>query len=179
MLEDIQSVLVSEEQLKTRIHELAAELSREYDGKDPIFLGILKGCMMFYSDMVRSIDILCRTDFMVVSSYGAGTDTSGTVRILKDTSYDLKDQHVVILEDIIDSGFTLSKVCEILKDRGAASVKVCTMLDKPSRRKVDFTADYTGFTIPNEFAVGFGLDYNEHYRNLPFVGVLKPEVYTK
>ena len=135
--------------------------------------------MNFFTDMVRATPIRCQYEFMAVSSYGGGTSTSGNVKLLKDVSCNIKGRHVVILEDILDSGLTLKFVTEHLRSMEPASLKICTMLDKPERRKVDIFADYVGFTIPNEFVVGFGLDYQEFYRNLPFVGVLKPEVYSK
>ena len=166
MLQDIERVLISEEELQKRIGELGQQLAKDYDGKDPIFVGVLKGVVNFFTDMA-------------VSSYGGGTSTSGNVKMLKDVSCNIKGRHVVILEDIIDSGLTLKFVAEHLRSMEPASLKICTLLDKPERRKVDIFADYVGFTIPNEFVVGFGLDYQEFYRNLPFIGVLKPEVYSK
>ena len=165
MHQDIERVLISEQELAARIAELGKQVAADYADKDPIFLGILKGVVMFFSDMIRATPIQCQIDFMAVSSYGGGTSTSG--------------RHVVILEDILDSGVTLSHVCAHLREMGPASLKICTLLDKPSRRQTDVKADYVGFTIPNEFVVGYGLDYDEHYRNLPYVGILKPEVYTK
>lgn len=179
MLQDIERVLISEEELQKRIGELGQQLAKDYDGKDPIFVGVLKGVVNFFTDMVRATPIRCQYEFMAVSSYGGGTSTSGNVRLLKDVSCNIKGRHVVILEDILDSGLTLKFVTEHLRSMEPASLKICTMLDKPERRKVDIFADYVGFTIPNEFVVGFGLDYQEFYRNLPFVGVLKPEVYSK
>ena len=179
MLQDIESVLISEEELQKRIGELGQQLAKDYDGKDPIFVGVLKGVVNFFTDMVRATPIRCQYEFMAVSSYGGGTSTSGNVKLLKDVSCNIKGRHVVILEDILDSGLTLKFVTEHLRSMEPASLKICTMLDKPERRKVDIFADYVGFTIPNEFVVGFGLDYQEFYRNLPFVGVLKPEVYSK
>ena len=146
------------------------------DGEQAV---ILRKEKEFFSDMIRATPIQCQIDFMAVSSYGGGTSTSGKVRMLKDVSVDLRGRHVVILEDILDSGVTLSHVCAHLREMGPASLKICTLLDKPSRRQTDVKADYVGFTIPNEFVVGYGLDYDEHYRNLPYVGILKPEVYTK
>ena len=140
---------------------------------------MLKGVVNFFTDMVRATPIRCQYEFMAVSSYGGGTSTSGNVKMLKDVSCNIKGRHVVILEDIIDSGLTLKFVAEHLRSMEPASLKICTLLDKPERRKVDIFADYVGFTIPNEFVVGFGLDYQEFYRNLPFIGVLKPEVYSK
>ena len=179
MLQDIERVLISEEELQKRIGELGQQLAKDYDGKDPIFVGVLKGVVNFFTDMVRATSIRCQYEFMAVSSYGGGTSTSGNVKLLKDVSCNIKGRHVVILEDILDSGLTLKFVTEHLRSMEPASLKICTMLDKPERRKVDIFADYVGFTIPNEFVVGFGLDYQEFYRNLPFVGVLKPEVYSK
>ena len=179
MLQDIERVLISEEELQKRIGELGQQLAKDYDGKDPIFVGVLKGVVDFFTDMVRATPIRCQYEFMAVSSYGGGTSTSGNVKLLKDVSCNIKGRHVVILEDILDSGLTLKFVTEHLRSMEPASLKICTMLDKPERRKVDIFADYVGFTIPNEFVVGFGLDYQEFYRNLPFVGVLKPEVYSK
>lgn len=179
MLQDIERVLISEEELQKRIGELGQQLAKDYDGKDPIFVGVLKGVVNFFTDMVRATPIRCQYEFMAVSSYGGGTSTSGNVKLLKDVSCNIKGRHVVILEDILDSGLTLKFVTEHLCSMEPASLKICTMLDKPERRKVDIFADYVGFTIPNEFVVGFGLDYQEFYRNLPFVGVLKPEVYSK
>ena len=179
MLQDIERVLISEEELQKRIGELGHQLAKDYDGKDPIFVGVLKGVVNFFTDMVRATPIRCQYEFMAVSSYGGGTSTSGNVKMLKDVSCNIKGRHVVILEDIIDSGLTLKFVAEHLRSMEPASLKICTLLDKPERRKVDIFADYVGFTIPNEFVVGFGLDYQEFYRNLPFIGVLKPEVYSK
>lgn len=179
MLQDIERVLISEEELQKRIAELGQQLAADYADKEPIFVGVLKGVVNFFTDMVRATPIRCQYEFMAVSSYGSGTSTSGTVKLLKDVTCDIKGRHVVILEDILDSGLTLKFVTEHLRAMEPASLKICTLLDKPERRKVDVYADYIGFTIPNEFVVGFGLDYNEYYRNLPFVGVLKPGVYSK
>ena len=181
MHQDIERVLISEQELAARIAELGKQVAADYADKDPIFLGILKGVVMFFSDMIRATPIQCQIDFMAVSSYGGGTSTSGKVRMLKDVSVDLRGRHVVILEDILDSGVTLSHVCAHLREMGPASLKICTLLDKPERRRPGITLkpDYVGFTIPNAFVVGYGLDYDEKYRNLPYVGVLKPEVYQK
>ena len=179
MLQDIERILISEEELQNRIKELGAEVAKDYADKEPIFVGVLKGVVNFFKDMVTATPIRCEYDFMAVSSYGASTSSSGNVQLLKDISTDIKGRHVVILEDILDSGNTLKFVRERLLSMGPASLKICTLLDKPSRRKVDVYADYIGFTVPNEFVVGYGLDYDEFYRNLPFIGVLKPEVYQK
>ena len=179
MLQDIERILISEEELQARIKELGQQLAADYQDKEPIFIGVLKGVVNFFKDMVTATPIRCEYDFMATSSYGSSTSSSGNVRMLKDISTDIKGRHVVILEDILDSGLTLKFVKERLLTMGPASLKICTLLDKPERRKVDIYADYIGFTVPNEFVVGYGLDYNEFYRNLPFIGVLKPEVYKK
>ena len=178
MTNDIQQVLVTEEQLRNRIKELGEQLSAEYAGKDPIFVGVLKGVVIFYSDMVRQITVPCQFDFIWISSY-SGTNSTGNMVVKRDVSADIKGRHVVILEDIFDTGNSLDFTYRHLLSKEPASLKVCTLLDKPARRKPGITlqADYTGFVIPNEFVVGYGLDYNERYRNLPYVGVLKPEVY--
>lgn len=179
MNQDIQRVLVTEEQLKARIEELGKELAAEYADKNPIFVGVLKGVIVFFADMIRAVPIKSEIDFLAVSSYGAGTETSGSIVLHKDLKGDITGRHIVILEDIIDTGLTLAWVKEHLLSRSPASLKICALLDKPERRKTELTADYVGFTIPNEFVVGYGLDYNEHYRNLPYIGILKPEVYEK
>ncbi len=178
MTTDIEKILLSEEQIRTRIKELGQELSREYAGKNPIFVGVLKGVVVFFADMVREISVPCQFDFMWISSY-TGTDSTGKMQVRRDVSADLKGRHVVILEDIFDTGNSLNFVYNHLLSKEPASVKICTLLDKPERRNptVTLKADYVGFTIPNAFVVGYGLDYNEYYRNLPFVGILKPEVY--
>ena len=180
MEKDIEKVLLSEEQIQNKVLELAAMLSEEYADKDPVFVGVLKGVVIFFADMVRRINIPCEIDFMCISSYG-GTETSGNVVVKKDVSVDLKDRHVVILEDIYDTGNSLDFTYKYLMSKEPASLKICTLLDKPERRKPGITLvpDYVGFTIPNEFVVGYGLDYNEHYRNLPYIGIMKPEVYQK
>lgn len=179
MIQDIDHVLISEEQLQARIAELGRQLTSDYADKKPIFVGVLKGVVMFFTDMVRATPIRCEYDFLAVSSYGSGTATSGTVRMHKDVSSDIAGRHIVILEDILDTGLTLRFVRDHLMAMNPASLKICTLLDKPERRKVDVYADYIGFTIPNEFVVGYGLDYQEEYRNLPFIGVLRPEIYNK
>ena len=179
MLQNISKVLLSEEQIQTRVKELATELSREYAGKDPVFVGVLKGVVVFYADFMKYFTEHCQMDFMWISSY-AGT-TSGEMIVRKDVSVDLKGRHVVILEDIFDTGNSLQFTYNHLLSKEPASLKICTFLDKPERRVPGITvkADYTGYVVPNEFVVGYGLDYNEHYRNLPYVGVLKPEAYQK
>lgn len=179
MLQNISKVLLSEEQIQARVKELAAELSREYAGKDPVFVGVLKGVVIFYADFMKYFTEHCQMDFMWISSY-AGT-RSGEMVVRKDVSVNLKGRHVVILEDIFDTGNSLQYTYEHLLSKEPASLKICTLLDKPEGRKPGITvkADYTGFAIPNEFVVGYGLDFNEHYRNLPFVGILSPEAYMK
>ena len=178
MHRDIEEILLTEEQIKTRIKELGEELTREYAGKDPVIVGVLKGVVIFYSDMVREIKVPCQFDFMWISSY-AGTNSTGNMVVKRDVSADIKGRHVLILEDIYDTGNSLDYTYKHLLSKEPASLKVCTLLDKPERRKEGITLqpDYTGFVIPNKFVVGYGLDYNEHYRNLPYVGVLKPEAY--
>ena len=177
MLQDISEILLSEEQIQTRVKELAAQLSEEYAGKDPVFVGVLKGVVMFYADFVKNFTEHCQMDFMWISSY-SGTQSKGMV-VRKDVTVDLKGRHVVILEDIFDTGNSLQFTYHHLLSKEPASLKICTLLDKPDRRRpgITVTADYTGFVIPNKFVVGYGLDFNEHFRNLPYVGVLKPEAY--
>ena len=173
----IEKILISEEQIQQKVKELAAEISREYADKDPIFIGVLKGVVMFYADVVKNVTVPCQMDFMWISSY-TGT-SSGEMVVKKDISEDIKGRHVVILEDIYDSGKSLNFAYHHLLAKEPASIKICTLLDKPEGRRPEITlkADMVGFEIPNEFVVGYGLDYNEHFRNLPYVGVLKPEVY--
>ena len=179
MHQDIEQILISEEQLQKRIEELGEELSKEYAGKDPVIVGVLKGVVIFYADMIRRIRVPCQMDFMCISSY-SGTETTGQAVVSKDISADIRGRHVLILEDIFDTGTSLDFTVKHLLAKEPASLKICTLLDKPERRKPGITLkpDYTGFTVPNAFVVGYGLDYNEHYRNLPYVGVLKPEVYS-
>ena len=176
----IQEVLISEEQIKSRIQEMAAELNREYADKDPVVVGVLKGVVVFYADMVRAFDFHCQMDFMCISSY-SGTNSTGNMVVKKDLSADIEGRHVLILEDIFDTGNSLDFTYKYLMTKNPASLKICTLLDKPERRNpaVTLKADYVGFTIPNQFVVGYGLDFNEHFRNLPYVGVLKPEAYAK
>ena len=177
---DIQQVLITEEQIKERIAQLGQELSREYAGKDPVIVGVLKGVVVFYADMIRQIKVPCQMDFMWLASY-KGTDSTGGIEVKRDVTVDIQDRHVLILEDIYDTGNSLDFTYRHLLAKHPASLKICTLLDKPERRKPGITLkpDYVGFTVPNEFVVGYGLDYNEHYRNLPYVGVLKSEVYAK
>ena len=179
MLQDISYVLLTEEQIQSRVKELATQLSAEYAGKDPIFVGVLKGVVMFYADFLKNFTEHCEMDFMWISSY-SGTE-SKTMQVRQDLSKNITGRHVVILEDIFDTGNSLQFTYEHLMAKNPASLKICTLLDKPERRRAGVTVkcDYTGFVIPNEFVVGYGLDFNEHFRNLPFVGVLKPEAYEK
>lgn len=177
MTENIERVLLSEEQIQHKVAELAATLSEEYAGKDPVFVGVLKGVVMFFGDMVKQITVPCQIDFMWISSY-SGTNSS-EMMVKRDVSADLKGRHVVILEDIFDTGNSLEFTYHHLLSKEPASLKICTLLDKPERRNpaVTVVPDYVGFTIPNEFVVGYGLDFDEHYRNLPYIGILKPEAY--
>ena len=176
--DDLKSVLYTEEQLAERVAELGAELTRDYEDKNPLVVGILKGASLFTTDLVRHIDTPMQLDFMVVSSYGAGIKTSGTVKIRKDLDADIRDRHVIICEDIIDSGVTMSNLFALLETRKPASLKLCALLSKTARREVDVKIDYLGWEVPDAFLVGYGLDYAEHYRNLPCIGVLKPEIYS-
>ena len=176
MHQDIDHILITQEQLQARIKELGADLTRDYAGKRPVFLGVLRGVVHFFAEVTKYVDTKCQYDFMAVSSYGNSTESSGVLNVKMDVSIDLKGRHVVILEDILDTGNTLSHVKKHLLAMEPASLKICTLLDKPSRRTVELEADYVGFTIPNEFVVGFGLDYMDYYRNLPYIGVIKPGV---
>ena len=178
MEKDIAYVLLSEEQLKNRIAELGAQLAEDYRDKNPTMVCILKGAVLFYTDLIRAMPIPLSLDFMAVSSYGNRTKSSGEVEIRKDLSTSIEGKHVIIVEDIIDTGRTLNDVVNMLKARNPLSLKVVTLLDKPSRRVVDFKADLSLFTIPDHFVIGYGLDCAEYYRNLPYIGVLKPEVYS-
>lgn len=174
---DIKSVLITEEQLAAKVAEMGAQISKDYQGRKLIILGVLKGSVVFMSDLIRSITVPVEMDFMAVSSYGAGVKTSGVVKILKDLDRLIAGYDVLVVEDILDSGMTLSYLTELLRERDPASIRIATLLDKPDRRKVDIKPDYVGFTIPDEFVVGYGLDYAELYRNLPYVGILSPSVY--
>lgn len=175
---DIDHILVSEEQLKTRVAELGTQISKDYAGKNLLLVSILKGSVVFMADLMRAVTVPCEIDFMSVSSYGHGVKTSGVVKIVKDLDIDLKNRDLLIVEDILDSGMTLNYIKNMLEQRGTRSIKICTLLDKPERRQVDLQADYSGFSVPDEFVVGYGLDFAERYRNLPYVGVLKPSVYS-
>lgn len=177
MINDIEKVLITKEALAERIEAMGNEITADYAGKDILMIGVLRGAVVFMADLARSIKVPVALDFMAVSSYGASTSSSGIVRILKDLDEEIQGKHLLIVEDIIDSGLTLKYLLENLKSRKPASIKICTLLSKPERRKVDVHIDYNGFSVPDEFVVGYGLDYAEKYRNLPFIGILKPEVY--
>lgn len=180
MERDIEEVLLSEQQIQNRIAELGEVLSRDYAGKNPVVIGVLKGVVIFYSDMIRQIKVPCEMDFMRIKSYH-GTQTTGIVEIKMDLDVDITDRHVLILEDIFDTGTSLDFIYRYLQERNPASIKICTLLDKPERRNpaVTLKADYVGFTIPNAFVVGYGLDYNEYFRNLPYVGIPTQEAIEK
>ena len=179
MKQDILKTLVSEEELREKVAELGRQISHDYEGESLLLVSVLKGSVVFMADLMRAITIPARIDFMSVSSYGSGTKSRGVVKIVKDLDTPLEGYDLLIVEDILDSGNTLSYLKEILSSRGPKSIRICTLLDKPERRTADIAADYVGFAVPDEFVVGYGLDYDEKYRNLPFIGVLKPEVYEK
>ena len=174
---DIERVLISAEELEAHVAEIGAQISRDFEGKDPIFIGVLKGCFIFMADLMRHVTIRCSMDFMAVSSY-SGTTSTGAVKINKDLSEDIEGRHIIIVEDILDSGVTLNYLKNFLLVRKPASISIATLMDKPARRKADVYADYSCFEIPDAFVVGYGLDYNERYRNLPYIGVLKSEIYS-
>jgi hypoxanthine phosphoribosyltransferase len=176
---DLEKVLFTEEDIQRAVAQIGAQLSNDYSGKNPLFICILKGAVMFMADLVKQVTIPMEMDFMAVSSYGDSSRSSGVVRIMKDLDRPVEGRHVVIVEDIVDTGLTLTYLKDLLLRRHVESVKVAAMFDKPEGRKVEITPDYYGFTVPNEFIVGYGLDYAEQYRNLPYVGVLKPDVYRK
>ena len=179
MREDIKEILFTQEDLKAITKELGEKVTRDYKDKKLYLVTILKGAVVFLTDFMRNVDLPCEVDFMVVSSYGSGVTSSGNVKIIKDLDVPLEDKDILVVEDILDSGNTLKFVVDMIKKRHPKSVEVCALLDKPSRRIADIQAKYVGREIPDEFVVGYGLDYAEKYRNLPYIGVLKPEVYTK
>lgn len=179
MIEDIKKVLLTEEQILNRVKEIGKVISKDYEGKDLLIVGILKGSVIFASELIKNITIPCEIDFMAVSSYGSSTETSGVVRILKDLDHSIEGKDIIIVEDIIDSGVTLDYLLKYLKARKASSIEIVTLLTKPSRRVVDLDVKYCGFEVPDEFLVGYGLDYAERYRNLPYIGILKEKVYNK
>ncbi|NLM61822.1 MAG: hypoxanthine phosphoribosyltransferase [Clostridiales bacterium] len=178
LMNDLTEILFTEQQLKQRIGELAVQLREEYHDKRPLLISILKGSFVFLADLVRELDFDCTIDFMIVSSYGSKSKSTGAVKIIKDLDIDIENRHILIVEDILDSGLTLSYIKRILEAKKPASVRICTLLDKPARRTAQITADYVGFTIPDKFIVGYGLDYAERYRNLPVIGVLDPSIYS-
>jgi hypoxanthine phosphoribosyltransferase len=175
--DDVEEVLLSGEQIQARVAELGARLAADYAGRDPVLVSVLKGSIVFLADLVRRMEIPLSIDLMEVSSYGASTESSGQVRILKDLSMAIDGRDVILVEDIIDTGLTLNYLLRYLHDKGPASIRICCLLDKPARRLADITIDYRGFTIPDRFVIGYGLDYDERYRNLPYIGVLRPSVY--
>ena len=175
---DIQEVLFTQEELEKRVRELAAQITADYQGKEIILISVLRGSFVFMADLCRSIDLDCTVDFMAVSSYGGGASSTGQVQITKDLSGDISGKHVIVVEDILDSGNTLSYLLKLLEQRKPASIRLCTLLDKPERRTKPVEVSYSGFAIPDAFVVGYGLDYAEHYRGLPYIGILKPEVYS-
>lgn len=179
MRSDAEKILLTEKEIKAKVVELGQAISRDYENKNLLMVGILKGAMIFMADLVRAVTIPVEFDFMAVSSYGSSSQSSGVVRILKDLEQSIEGRHVLLVEDIVDTGLTLKYLLENLQTREPASLKACTLLDKPERRKVNVTVDYNGFIIPDEFVVGYGLDYNEKYRNLKDILVLSPEVYNK
>jgi hypoxanthine phosphoribosyltransferase len=179
MHDDVARILLTEEQIQQRITELADEITATYDGRQPLLIAVLKGSVLFMADLIRALPIAHAIDFLATSSYGAATESSGVVRILKDLDDPIEDKDVLIVEDIVDSGYTLHYLRELLMARRPASLRIVTLLSKPARRRITVPIDWIGFEIPDEFVIGYGLDYNEHYRNLRYIGVLKPEVYTR
>ncbi|TXK78254.1 hypoxanthine phosphoribosyltransferase [Paenibacillus sp. N3.4] len=179
MYSDIQEVLYSEEQIQNKIKELGEQLSSEYEGKNPLVICVLKGAFIFMADLVKRITVPLELDFMAVSSYGQSTKSSGVVKIIKDLDVPVEGRHILIVEDIIDSGLTLSYLIDVLERRNAKTISVVALFNKPARRTVELEPDYSGYVLPDEFVVGYGLDYAEKYRNLPFIGILKPEIYTR
>jgi hypoxanthine phosphoribosyltransferase len=175
--DDVEEVLLTQEQIAQRVAELGAQLATDYAGRDPVLVSVLKGSIVFLADLIRAMEMPVSLDLMAVSSYGATTESSGQVRILKDLSKPIEGRDVIVVEDIIDTGLTLNYLLKYLHDRGPASVRICCLLDKPARRLAEITIDYRGFTIPDRFVIGYGLDYDERYRNLPYIGVLRPSVY--
>lgn len=179
MMDDIERVLISEKELQEAVNRIGAQISEDYEGKNLVLVSILKGSLVFMADLMRAIKIPCEIDFMSVSSYGSGVKTSGVVKIIKDLDENLEGKDILLVEDILDSGKTLSYISALLAARNPASIRICTLLDKPERREADVRADYSGFPVPDEFVVGYGLDYAQKYRNVPYIGVLKPEIYAK
>ena len=178
MKEDVLRVLLSEDEIREKVRELGGKITADYKNSNLMLVTVLKGAVVFLADLMRQIDVPAEIDFMVVSSYGSGVKSSGVVKIVKDLDVPLAGKDILIVEDILDSGLTLSYIKELLESRGPRSIRIATLLDKPSRRKVDLQADYIGFSVPDEFVIGYGLDYDEKYRNLPYIGILRPEVYS-
>ena len=178
MKEDVLRVLLSEDEIREKVRELGGKITADYKNSNLMLVTVLKGAVVFLADLMRQIDVPAEIDFMVVSSYGSGVKSSGVVKIVKDLDVPLAGKDILIVEDILDSGLTLSYIKELLESRGPRSIRIATLLDKPSRRKVDLQADYIGFSVPDEFVIGYGLDYDEKSRNLPYIGILKPEVYS-
>lgn len=178
MKEDVLRVLLSEDEIREKVRELGGKITADYKNSNLMLVTVLKGAVVFLADLMRQIDVPAEIDFMVVSSYGSGVKSSGVVKIVKDLDVPLAGKDILIVEDILDSGLTLSYIKELLESRGPRSIRIATLLDKPSRRKVDLQADYIGFSVPDEFVIGYGLDYDEKYRNLPYIGILKPEIYS-
>jgi hypoxanthine phosphoribosyltransferase len=177
MMSDIKEVLISEEQIRAKVKELAADISRDYRGKNPVLVGVLNGAFIFLADLIRNVELDCTIDFVAWASYGKDTSSSGVFRIMKDLETNVESRHVLVVEDIIDTGLTLHYLLDTIRARRPASVKVVALLDKPSRRRIEAKADYLGFQVPDAFVVGYGLDFAQGYRNLPFIGILKPEIY--
>ena len=175
---DVSEILLSQEQLEQRVAQIGAEITRDFAGRAPLFVGVLKGCFVFMADLMRHVDLPCSIDFMAVSSYGSGTKTTGAVKIIKDLNQDIEGKDIILVEDILDSGVTLHYLTEYLSVRKPATITIATLMDKPSRRKAPVFARYSGFEIPDAFVVGYGLDYDERYRNLPYIGILKESVYS-
>ena len=178
MKEDVLRVLLSEDEIREKVRELGGKITADYKNSNLMLVTVLKGAVVFLADLMRQIDVPAEIDFMVVSSYGSGVKSSGVVKIVKDLDVPLAGKDILIVEDILDSGLTLSYIKELLESRGPRSIRIATLLDKPSRRKVDLQADYIGFSVPDEFVIGYGLDYDEKYRNLPYIGILNPEGYS-
>lgn len=174
---DILKVLITKQELHEKVTQLGAQISRDYEGKNLMMVSVLKGSVVFMADLMRAVTVPCEIDFMCLSSYGKGVKTSGVVKIVKDLDIDLAGQDLLIVEDILDSGLTLHYIKTILLERAPASISLCTLLDKPERRQANVTADYIGFSVPDEFVVGYGLDYGEKYRNLPYIGILNPSIH--
>ena len=178
MHKDVERLYASEEEIQAMVKKLGEQITRDYEGREVLFVGVLKGCFMFMADLVRACDVTCKVDFLVVSSYGEGTVSTGAVQIVKDLSENIEGKDVIIVEDILDSGNTLNYLVRYMQERKPASIRIVTLMDKPERRATPVKADYIGFTVPDAFMVGYGLDYQQRYRNLPYIGILKPEIYS-